>query len=186
MSIAVVTYPRSGSTYLSWLLGYSFGMQIDKFHLDQMGQLDSLVNYDCTITTIREPIESIASIVSMESIYFRGNQDFYDYTNKTIQIRINQYVNFYMLAQEHTNLHFDYNIINSKRKELVDYVSNFTNNKIINHGYVDLVKDQPAKGFLRTSKNAKDYDKIVSMVKEHDLSKCLEIHNACIQNVVHL
>jgi hypothetical protein len=186
MSIAVVTYPRTGSTYLSWLLGYSFGKQIDKFHLDKPGQFETLPNYDCTITTIREPVESITSIVAMESMYFRNDQDFDTYTNKTIQFRIEEYVRFYTLAKNNVTLHFDYNIINSKRKELVEYVAKFTDTKIINDGYVDIVKDQPSKGFLRTSKSAQDYDKVLSYVLNHDLSKCLEIHNACKQNVVHL
>lgn len=186
MSIAVVTYPRTGSTYLSWLFGYSFGKQIDKFHLDLPGQFESLNNYKCTITTVRDPIESITSIVAMESMYFRNNQDFDTYTNKTIELRINEYIRFYSLAKDNITLHFDYNIINSKRKELVEYVSNFTNTKIINNGYVDIVKDQPSKGFLRTSKSAQDYDKVLSYVMKHDLSNCLEIHNACKQNVVNL
>lgn len=186
MSIAVVTYPRTGSTYLSWLFGYSFGKQIDKFHLDYPGQFESLKNYDCTISTVREPVESIASIVAMESMYFRNDQDFDTYTNKTIKLRIDEYLRFYSIAQKNITLLFDYNDINSKRKELVEYVSKFTNNNIINHGYVDIVKDQPSKGFLRTSKTAQDYDKVLSYVLRHDLSNCLEIHNACKQNVVHL
>jgi predicted DNA-binding WGR domain protein len=186
MSIAVVTYPRTGSTYLAWLFGYSFGTQIDKFHLDQDGQLESLPKYDCTITTLREPAESIASIVTMESIYFRNDQDFDSYTHKTIQSRINEYIRFYTLAQNNITLHFDYNEINTKREELVKYVSKFTNTKIVNNGYVDLVKDQPSKGFLRTSKGAEDYGKVLSMVLDYDLSQCLEIHNSCKRNVVHL
>jgi predicted DNA-binding WGR domain protein len=186
MSIAVVTYPRTGSTYLAWLFGYSFATQIDKFHLDKDGQLEGLPKYDCTITTLREPAESIASIVTMESIYFRNDQDFDTYTNKTIESRIDEYVKFYTLAQDNITLHFDYNIINTKRKELVDYVADFTNTKIVNHGYVDLVKDQPSKGFLRTSKGAVDYSKVLSMVLDKDLSKCLEIHNACKQKLVNL
>lgn len=186
MSIAVVTYPRTGSTYLSWLLGYSFATQIDKFHLDKPGQLESLSNYDCTITTVRDPIESITSIVAMESVYFRNNEDFDTYTNKTIELRIDEYVRFYTLAQEKIDLHFDYNIINTKRTELVNYISNFTNTKIINTGYVDLVKDQPSNGFLRTSKTAEDYDKVLSYVLKHDLSTCLEIHNACTKMTVAL
>lgn len=186
MSLAVVTYPRSGSTYLAWLFGYSFGKQIDKFHLDKPGQLESLDNYDCTVTTVRDPIESITSIVAMESIYFRNNEDFDTYTNKTIALRIQEYVNFYTLSQNNIDLHFDYNTINTKRTELVNYVSNFTNTKIINTGYVDLVRDQPSKGFLRTSKSAKDYDKVLSYVLKHDLSTCLEIHNACTKMTVDL
>jgi hypothetical protein len=179
MSIAVVTYPRSGSTYLSWLLGYSFGMQIDKFHLDKDGQLDSLINYDCTITAFRDPAESISSIVTLESVYFRNDQDFDTYVNKIIKLRIDEYVRFYTLAKDNINLHFDYNIINTKRKELVDYVSEFTGKKIINTGYIDLVKDRPSNNYLRTSKNVEDYEKVLKYVLNHDLSKCLEVYDSC-------
>lgn len=186
MNLAIVTYPRSGSTYLAWLLGYSFGTQIDKFHLDKPGELESLNNYDFTLTTVREPIESITSIVTMESIYFMGDQDFDEYMDKTIRSRIKQYEDFYTIAQDKISLHFDYNEINTKRKELVDYISTITDTKLMNSGYVDLVRDQPAKGFLRTSKTAEDYDKVMELVLDYDLSKCLEIHTSCIENVVDL
>lgn len=177
--IAVVTYPRSGSTYLSWLLGYSFGIQVDKFHLDKEGQLDSLINYGCTITAVREPVESISSMITMESLYFRNDQDFDTYVNKKIKSRTDEYVNFYTLAKNNVDLHFDYNIINTKRKELVEHVSSFTNKKIINAGYVDLVKDQPSNSYLRTSKNSEDYEKVLEYVLRHDISKCIEVYNYC-------
>jgi hypothetical protein len=77
-------------------------------------------------------------MVTMESLYFRNDEDFDTYVNKTIKSRIDEYINFYTLSKDNINLHFDYNVINTKRKELVEIVSKFTNKKIINTGYVDV------------------------------------------------
>jgi hypothetical protein len=176
-SIAVVTYPRSGSTYLSWLLSLSFNQKVDKFHLDKDGQLESLDSYGYTITTVRDPIDSISSIVTMESFYFRNDQDFNLYVNDAIKKRIKEYVEFYSNAIKLVDTFFDYNSINTQRHQLVEYVAEKTNSKILNRNYLDLVKDEPKNNFLRSSQKSSEYKDIRSILNYYDLSSCFDIHN---------
>jgi len=177
MSIIVATYPRSGSTYLTLLFSFAFNQKIDKVHLDQDGQLEDLKNYDFSIGTVREPVDSITSIVAMEALHFRNGDEFESYTNETIEKRIKEYVNFYTLSLSNIDLLFDYDKINSKRFEILDYVSTVTNNKIINKEYIDLVKDRPEIGYLRSSKTYDRYDLIREKVLSYDLSECFIVYN---------
>jgi hypothetical protein len=177
MNIAVVTYPRSGSTYLAWLLSLSFNKKIDKFHLDKEGEIDSLVNYDYSISTVRGPIESISSIVTMESFYFRNDQDFESYVDQAITKRIKEYVEFYSNAINLVDVLFDYEVINTQRNELVRYVSKQTNSKILNTTYLDLVKDEPKNNFLRSSQTSSEYKDIKNMLNNYDLSSCFDVHS---------
>lgn len=177
MSIAVVTYPRSGSTYLAWLFSFSFNKKVDKFHLDQEGELESLKNYKYSIGTVREPVESISSIVSMEALYFRNGEEFDKYTSAMIEKRIKEYINFYTLSLNNIDLLFDYETINSKRNELLYYVSSLTGNNIVNKEYVDLVKDRPKIGYLRSSKTYDHYELIKEKVLSYDLSDCFIVYN---------
>jgi len=186
MNIAVVTYPRSGSTYLAWLLSLSFNKRIDKFHLDIDGEIKTLNDYDYSITTVREPIDSISSMITMESLYFRKDQDFDLYVNEAITKRIKQYTDFYSNAINLVDTFFDYNVINTHRAELVEYVSKQTNTKIVNTHYVDLVRDDPKNNFLRSSQKSPEYNHIRNILNEYDLSSCFDVHNESMRLTVNL
>lgn len=186
MSIAVVTYPRSGSTYLAWLLSLSLNQGIDKFHLDQPGELEKLNSYTHSVATVREPVSSITSIVTMESFYFRRGQDFNFYVSSMIDKRIKEYITFYNTAKDRIDFLFDYNDINTKRDELVSYIAEQTGNKIINKKYVDVITDKPENNFLKTSTKSGEYILVEDLVLNHDLSDCFAAYNSCIEQVVHL
>lgn len=186
MSIAVVTYPRSGSTYLAWLLSLSLNQKIDKFHLDQPGEFEKMKSYDYSITTVREPVSSITSIVTMESFYFRNGQDFNLYVNAMIQKRIQEYINFYRTAKDNITFLFDYNEINKKRDELVKFVSVNTDSKIFNNKHLDIIEDNPKNKFLRSSKTSSEYALVENLLLDYDLSKCFLEYKDCLDKVTKL
>ena len=69
---------------------------------------------------------------------------------------------------------------------LVEYVSNKTNNIIINKEYVDLVKDRPDNNFLRSSKVDQNYETIKQLVLNEDLSECFIAYNKSKMQIVDL
>jgi hypothetical protein len=179
MSIAIVTYPRTGSHYLQLLLSSSFGEIIEKFHFYQKETMGSLSRYDCLISTVRNPIDSMSSMLTMESFFFENKEDLYVHINKVMNRYIEVYLEFHENAKEKVDILFDYEDIDKKRNELVSYVSNKTNKKIINNDYSHVVVNNIKNKYLASSKMSEQYEEIKKIVTEKNLSSCFDVYNIC-------
>ena len=179
MSIAIVTYPRTGSNYLQLLLSSSFGEKVDKFHFYKTETMGSISGYDCLISTVRNPIDAISSMSTRESFFFENKEDFYPYINKVIDRYTEVYLEFYKNAKEKIDILFHYEDINKKTNELVSYVSNKTNKEIINNDYSHVISDNIQHKYLASSKVSEEYEEIRKIVTEKNLSSCFDIYNVC-------
>jgi hypothetical protein len=180
MSIAIVTYPRTGSNYLQALLSSSLGAKADRFHFYKSETMSNVSGYDCSISTVRNPIDAISSISTMESFFLKNEEDFNPYINKVIDKNIEIYLEFYKNAKEKIDILFNYEDIDTKRNELVTYLSNKTNKKIVSTDYNHVVSDNIKDKYLASSKECEEYEAVKKIVTEKNLSSCFDIYNICI------
>jgi len=187
--IHLITYPRSGSTYLSKLFNESFQKHIYRKHPYGTKKMDlgysknddyyndagseSFKKNNYIITVLRNPVDSISSLCYMENFY---SEDI------NIDLKIKQYIEYYYCCFEYilkvVDLIIDFNDIDIHKNNILEYVSNETNNKIINKNYIPKILDFPEKNFLKSSKVNKDYEYIKEKVMNNDLTLCYEIYNS--------
>lgn len=180
-NINVLTYPRCGSNYLYWLFYSSFNVNINKDHLIENIKLD---NNNYIVTVLRDPLDALTSIITMESFYWRSKQknknnyvDLDNYIFIKLNKRIENYKKFFNLIPQYYNLMLHYDDINTYRENIVKHVSNETKIKIVNNNYVDLIYDNPSSYFLKSSKTSNEYEIIKEKVYNTDLSECYNIYN---------
>lgn len=180
-NINIYTYPRCGSNYLYWLFYSSFNVNINKDHLIENIKLD---NNNYIVTVLRDPLDALTSIVTMESFYWRGKQknknnymDLDNYIFITLNKRIENYKKFFNLIPKYYNFMLHYDDINTYREDIVKHVSNETKIKIVNNNYVDLIYDNPSSYFLKSSKTSNEYEIIKEKIQNTDLSECYNIYN---------
>lgn len=179
MKAIIASYPRSGQSYLQSTLSLAFGKQFGFSHLNKPGQIDELTNYDHVITIVRNPVDSISSIVAMELEF---NKDLeIDYV---IRNRIDEYINFYSFVLKNADTFIDFNNIVNEISMVIKYLSVITKFAIINSSPKDLVRDTISQKFLKSSKKTKHYDDIVNTVSSKDLSKCTELYNSALGKCV--
>ena len=77
--IAIITYPRCGSTYLYWLLSSTFNIDINKFHLLDDESIKKIKEYKNIISVVRDPKDAISSLITMESFYWRESESLEKY-----------------------------------------------------------------------------------------------------------
>lgn len=191
--ISIYTYPRCGSTYLYWLFYSSFNMELVKDHSIENLELEKKNGNPYVITVLRNPLDAISSLITMESFYWREKhqssfwmnnrpdkttyQNLDEYIDIKMTERVDSYKYFFDSISDYYDLMLNYEDINIQRKNIVEFVSNETNTKIINRNYVDLIYDNPSSYFLRSSKVSGEYEKIFNKVKDNDLSECIDIYN---------
>lgn len=190
--IHIVTYPRCGSTYLFKLFSESFQKEVYKKHLYGTGKMDpecskndeyyndigseSFKKNNYVITVLRDPVDAIASLCSMENFYNK---------NINIDINIKQYIDYYSYyfkdISKIIDLMLNFDDINIHKDNILEYVSNETNNKIINKNYIPEILDFSKHNFLKSSKINKNYEYIKEKIQNNDLTKCYEIYNNLIK-----
>ncbi len=189
--IHLITYPRCGSTYLSKLLGDSFQKEIYRRHLNGTKKMDpeysknndyyndagskSFKENNYAITVLRNPVDSISSLCSMENFYNK---------NIDIDLNIKQYTEYYIYFFKDilkiVDLMIDFNDINIHKDSILKYVGDKTNNSIINKNYSPEILDLSDHQFLKSSKINKNYECIKEKVKNNDLTECFNVYNSLI------
>lgn len=175
MSILIASYPRSGRTYLRSVLSVSLSKPVDFLHLHEHAQRVGLQEYDKIIYLVRNPIDSISSIVAMELESVKV---------KNIEIsltrRITEYVSFYSFALKNKGFFICFDDIVSKTKKTVDRISLISGIEVLNYdridGAYDSVFDTKSQNFLKTSKSSELYDSVRSHVMNADLKKCFVLY----------
>lgn len=180
--ICLITYPRCGSTYLFNILCKSFDKDIFKSHLYIEAQHKQLEKNNYIITILRDPLDAISSIVSLEAFYFSNSNNFEKIIDFTVKDRIKNYETFFNIVPNYVNVIFNYNDINIYKDNIIKYVSTQSNNNIINDNYNCLIFDNSKTKFLKSSKTYDQYNYVKEKVKNSNLVKCYEIYNKLISD----
>lgn len=188
-TIHILTYPRCGSVYLTNLLADSFRIPVYKKHLNNTDHVnmmpsayyanlesESFQKDNYIITILRDPVDSITSLCSMENFY-NENYDI-DYH---IEKNTEYYITSFKTISKFANLIINFNDINVYKDNIVKFISDETNNKIFNKKYVSRIIDVPEDKFLKSSKITENYEYIKEKVKLTNLTECYEIYNNLIK-----
>lgn len=200
-SIHIVSYPRSGSSYMTGLLSVLFNISYDndnkifKNHLFKNEDCDKYADAksenfkknNFVISILRDPIDTFASILCQELFFDKNNIDDL-FLNKIInrlssESLIIGYESFWKYTSTFSDLILNYDDINIYRDSIVEYISNNTGYTIkrMSNGSLfwdDLnVKDQIELKFLRSTKNHSEYNSIKEKLKTIDLYECYKIYN---------
>ena len=197
-NIHVVSYPRSGSSYMVGLLGEVFNIwydhQIFKSHLDtdkdlyiysKANSIDFKQN-NFVVAILRDPIDTFTSALCQELLLDKKN------INELFSIRtsnnkngsmVESYKSFWKYAPIFADLILDYNDINNHRDSIVKYISSNTGYGIREKrdGSLfyddDFIKDRIHLRFVRSTKNHSEYNLIKEKLKSIDLNDCYKIYN---------
>lgn len=180
--ICLITYPRCGSTYLFNIFSESFHKNIFRSHLYTEAKYKQSDKSNYIITILRNPLDAISSIVSLEAFYFSNSNNFEKIIDFTIKDRIKNYETFFNIVPNFTNVIFNYDDINIYKNNIIEYVSNESNNKIINYDYDCLVPDNSKAKFLKSSQVYDKYEYIKQKVANNNLNDCFNIYNKLIKN----
>ena len=173
----IISFPRSGKSYLQANLVFAFKKDFDFSHLNRPGQIKKLDYYDHLIALVRNPIDSISSIVAME-LEFDKNLEI----NDSINDRIKEYINFYSFALKNADTFIYFNDIVDNINKVVEYVSLVTNYPILNNEPKNnIIKNLKGHKFLKTSKETGKYKEIVFAVKNKDLDECLKLYKNALE-----
>lgn len=204
-SIHIVSYPRSGSSYMTGLLSAVFNIsylnvnknntQIFKNHLFSNEDCNKYANAksenfkknNFVISILRNPTDTFASILCQELFFDKNNIDDL-FFNKIVNRLSNEslvtaYESFWKYASTFSDLILNYDDINIYKDSIVEYISNNTGHTIkrMSNGSLfwdDLnVKDQIELKFLRSTKNNSEYNLIKEKLQNIDLGDCYNIYN---------
>lgn len=189
--IHLITYPRCGSTYLFELFRESFQKKIYKKHFYTTRKMDlensknedyyndigseSFKKNNYVITVLRNPVDAISSLCAMENFYNK---------NADTDLNIKQYTEYYSYCFKDilkiADLIINFNDIDIHKNNILEYVSNNTDNKIVNKNYIPEISDVLKDKFLKSSKINKNYEYIREKVNSSDLTACFNIYNKLI------
>jgi hypothetical protein len=175
MNIFLTTYPRSGSWLFAKALYEQTGFPINKFHWKVISELT-------TISIVRDPLETIASKVAMETT----NKN-YELTKTNIELNAEEYISFYRYIDEHVSIVIDYDDLISNLDFVIDKVSSLLDLQILDlNKRVPAEKnmDHPEIGHWMSSKSLDHYEKAMEMSKDIDLSKAYQIYNKLLRKSI--
>lgn len=182
--IVVATYPRCGSNFLCLRLisnfGFEFGSSMIKTH-------STTKTGDLVVSIVRNPLESVLSIVAMESSALnKGNLD------KLITKAIEEYINFYKyLTEDFIGKIYSYDalintpdsVVYSIGKHLeIPYIDSpenisFVETKKYNYEiYTNDKKVAMVHNFIPSSTALEKYESIRDMVRKYDLSEAFRLY----------
>jgi len=175
----IIAYPRSGKSYLQSMLTLAFSNMFYYSHLNKPGEKEKLKNYDHIISLVRNPVDSISSIVAMQ-MEFNESLIIED----LIKIRIEEYCDFYSFILKNSNNFINFNDIVANTEEVILYVSRLTGYEVKNNNLKDIVLDDPKQKFLKSSKKSKYYNEVRVIVSSLDLSECNDLYSMALKKCV--
>jgi hypothetical protein len=161
------------------MLTLAFSKNFDFFHLNKPEEKEKLKEYDYVISLVRNPIDSISSIVAMQ-MEFNSSLN----VNDLINTRIEEYINFYSFVLNGKNTFINFDDIEKNINKIIKYVSNISGYDIINSNPKDIVKDTPSQNFLKSSKKSTNYDYVRSVLINKNLYNCEGLYNLSLSRCV--
>ena len=179
MKTIIISYPRSGKSYLQSSLTLSFSRSFEYSHLNSLEEFDKIKNYDHVIGIVRDPLDSISSIVTMQLEFFQDIE-----RDELIELRIKDYIVFYSFILKNNYHLINFNDIANNLSSVINYVSKITGYAILNPKPKDIVSDLPSKGFLKTSRKSDNYNIVRNIVKQSNLDECIKLYNTALERCV--
>jgi hypothetical protein len=165
----MITYPRSGKHWLYWYINTNTDLKVNFIHYDKKEADDpeetlyQKILSDPIITIVRNPIDSLASINTMEK-------------NGLAWYRPNQYLDHYNFVLEKASMFFRFEDLASNTGKIVEHIckefngsTNFVNDSF--QDYSDWYLKTQRSFKLISSKTDVDYKNHVDYVKQMDLSE---------------
>jgi len=203
-SIHIATSPRTGSTYLWWLFNIAFGggqsggANVFKTHILNESPENSISNLprryywkmgkiffkeeDYIVNVLRDPIDTIASMIIQEYFYLENKNDLEEYVVTNVDNRIEGYEFFHNAVPKLCNLILDYEEINIYKDNIVEHVSLETGNKVVNNNYVDFIKNDSHSQFLKSAKTFDQYQFVKELVSKANFDLSYKIYNNLLKN----
>lgn len=174
-NISMVTYPRSGKNWLYWYISNNTNLKINFTHYfdfddsDEDYELYKKIFSDSIITMVRDPIECIASINTMEK-------------SVRVQERIDSYIDHYKFVLKNAKMFFLFEDLKSNTNKIVSHICEEFNGtmNVVSESFDDYkewhLKTQDSRKLV-SSKNDEEYRKNVELVKGLDLSEHYKLYN---------
>ena len=178
-TIVMSTFPRCGSNFVKSYLEETTDIKIIKTHRIVIDDRD-------IFTIVRDPFDSIASFLTMESI--NGYDWFSD--KMRCEERIENYEFFYKYILKHINFIINFDNLDNKIEQISDLLcKNFGVKQIKSIDEVNkfewFKKTTKIKSNITlTSTNSQYYDLARESLKKYDLSKCYELYNQAISKTI--
>jgi hypothetical protein len=171
MSVAFISFPRSGSNFIG--TNYGRFLEGDVYHSHEIAEIN---DFDTVFSIIRNPFDSIASMVTLSLDHSKNIED------NCMAVYL-----YYLI--------FYHKIINKKDIIFIkfdDVINNFvqtikTVGKIVGHEYngnVTPIYPEPTEDFLSTSKNNSRYESVCEVLKTIDLTKCNELYEIALERCI--
>ncbi|MCF8135569.1 MAG: hypothetical protein K9J32_08810 [Synechococcus lacustris] len=173
--ISVITYPRSGKTWLTWYINKNTDLKANFSHYFEVDKSDP--QYDLyqkvislpVITIVRDPIESLSSLDTMEK-------------EVRTQERLDSYLEHYNFFLNNAKMFFLFEDLKDNTNKIIDHICkefsgnlNIISDSFKDYQYWHLATQNPRK--LISSKNSPEYIKNIEKIKNLDLSEHYRLYN---------
>lgn len=173
--LSIVTYPRSGKNWLTWYVKTNTDLKTNFTHYfyvdkdDEDYELYQKVFSRPIITIVRDPIECLSSIETMEK-------------EVRTQERIESYIEHYEFFLNNETTFFLFEDLKNNTDKIMSHICkkfsgnlNIVNNSFKDYQYWHLATQDYRK--LISSKNNENYIKNLEKVKKIDLSEHYRLYN---------
>lgn len=162
MNIKLVSFPRSGSCLLEYLIRHNIKIHLKKTH----SRLPNLKGQR-GITIVRDPFDSILSEVAMVTHYYSK-----DSIEEATKIILEKYLLFYRYFLENSEVVVLYESVISDPKRVTISLAEYFQVSYGEDISVNFVaKDRTTENHLATSKTSKTYQEVKKHLEEQDLSE---------------
>jgi hypothetical protein len=173
--ISIVTYPRSGKNWLTWYIklntnldaNFTHYFELEKEHPDY--SMYQKVFSNPIVTVVRDPIECIASINTMEK-------------GERVQERLDTYLDHYNFFLKNAQMFFLFEDLSNNTGKIVEAICKEFDGKMsivsesFNHYKFWHNSTQDSRKLI-SSTQEEDYEKNIKMIKDLDLSEHYRLYN---------
>ena len=157
MKIVLSTFPRSGSHLLKQYLDQMLDYHITKTHTQVTGD-DSFI-----VSMIRNPKDTLVSLAAMRTHTGEAEPD--------LDLLISRYILFYKYIIAESSLIIDYEFMLNNPGDVVIHFAQMMNLSINDVRVVNNYEDDPSTGYLVTSTVSPQYEKMLELINDYDLSE---------------
>lgn len=181
-NILLTTYSRSGSHLLVDYLEQTFDIKFSRTDLEEKYTQYHSNHYTYTdgdrtvITIIRNPFDSISSIVAMERRFFPD-----DTVENFISKRLKEYEDFYEYIIGYADYVIKYETLLADISAAGKLFSKVAGIPIKSNSYNDSVISKPWNNHVKTSKDLPEYQEIREKLSLYDLSYCESLYKKALE-----
>jgi hypothetical protein len=178
--LTLTTWYRSGSNFVMHYIKETTDINIVKTH-------DKIFNNKNIFTIVRDPFESISSMVTMQ---YKDNEEYIHHYQNACVARIQQYESFYKYILQNVDFIINFNDIENKIDDVSDLIcktfgGNKTNSVQKNDKFKWFTETATfEKGVIPTSKTHKFHELSKKSLEIYNLSKCYKLYNEALSKSI--